>query len=193
VSTPQHEFLRVLSARLEAARIPFMVSGSLASSFHGQARATNDIDFVIDPDQASLLAFVRSLPQDWYVSEPAAVDAIRRRSMFNVIDTASGWKADLIVRKDRPFSENELRRRLSAQLLGTPLPVVSAEDSILSKLEWSKDAQSERQYRDALGVALVRWGELDRDYLAVWAKQLGVEDALDRLLREAESLRPAGQ
>jgi hypothetical protein len=167
-----------------------MVSGSLASSFHGHARATNDMDFVIDPDEPALLAFVRSLPDEWYVSEPAARDALRRRSMFNVIDTASGWKADLILRKDRPFSESEMRRSVSANVQGTPLPLVSAEDSILSKLEWAKDAGSHRQYQDALGVAVVRWDDLDREYLKRWATELGVQEDLDRLLRDAAALRP---
>jgi hypothetical protein len=190
VAPSQADFLRALSDRLLAARIPFMVSGSLASSFHGHARATNDMDFVIDPDEPALLAFVRSLPDEWYVSEPAARDALHRRSMFNVIDTASGWKADLIVRKDRPFSEGEMRRSVPANVQGTPLPLVSAEDSILSKLEWAKDAGSHRQYQDALGVAVVRWDDLDREYLKRWATELGVAEDLDRLLRDAAALRP---
>lgn len=183
MGSQQHEFLRALAERLDAAAIPFMVSGSLASSFHGPARATNDMDLVIDRDATTLRVFVRSLPEDWYVSEQAAFDALNRRSMFNVIDTASGWKADLIVRKDRPFSEAELRRRVPAQVLGTTLPVVSPQDSILSKLEWAKEAQSERQYQDALGVAVVRWHDLDR-------KELGVEEVPDRLLRDAAAALP---
>jgi hypothetical protein len=35
------------------------------------------------------------------VDVDAARDALRRRSMFNVIDQASGWKVDFIVRKSR--------------------------------------------------------------------------------------------
>ena len=35
--------------RLEAASIPYMVAGSHASSYHGQPRATQDVDLVIDP------------------------------------------------------------------------------------------------------------------------------------------------
>ena len=82
--------------------------------------------------------------------------------MFNVIDTASGWKADLIVRKDRPFSEEaNSPPAIGAGFLGTPLPVVSAEDSILSKLELIEGrtvgtAVPVTRY----GVALVRYGRI---------------------------------
>jgi len=36
-----------------------------------------------------------------------------------VIDLASGWKIDLIIRKLRPFSEEEFRRRQQVNLDGT--------------------------------------------------------------------------
>ena len=187
--TSQEVFFGEISRRLDAAGIPFMVSGSLASSLHGQPRATNAIDIVIDLDRTSLQAFVGSLPEEWYVSPDAATDALRRRSVFNVIDTLSGMKVDLIVRKERAFSEVEFQRRRPGPVLGSTAPVTSPEDTILSKLEWSKDGESERQYRDALGVALLRWDELDRDYLTKWGQELGVGHELARLLADAAAVR----
>lgn len=40
-------------------------------------------------------------PQRFYFDVDAARDALRRRTMFNVIDIASAWKLDLSVRKVR--------------------------------------------------------------------------------------------
>ena len=108
--------------------------------------------------------------------------------MFNVIDTASGLKADFIVRKARPFSAVELQRSREAAVLGTPVPVATAEDTILSKLEWSKAGESDRQYRDALGIAALRRGQLDWVYLERWAAELDVREELSRLRADAESL-----
>jgi hypothetical protein len=34
--------------------------------------------------------------------------------MFNVVDFATGWKVDLIIRKARPFSLKEFERRRPA-------------------------------------------------------------------------------
>ena len=40
-------------AQLERARVPYMITGSVASSYHGEPRATRDLDIVIDPDPVS--------------------------------------------------------------------------------------------------------------------------------------------
>lgn len=186
----QHEFLTALTALLVASDIPFMVSVSVASSFHGRPRATNDLDVVIDPTAEAIERLVKSLPTDWYISADAARQALRARSMFNIIDAESGWKADLIVRKDRPFSHEEFRPRKPADVFGVIVPVVTPEDSILSKLEWARDSGSERQFTDALHVALLRGADLDRAYLSNWAPALDVTDGLARLLNEVDRASP---
>jgi hypothetical protein len=182
----QKDFFQQLAALLTSAGIPFMVSGSLASSFHGRPRATNDFDIVVDPQPDSLDKFVDSLPSDWYISRDAARLALTQRSMFNVLDPEGGWKADLIIRKNRPFSVREFSRVVPATILGINVAVVTPEDSILSKLEWSRESGSERQFRDALDVASLNWKTLDRRYLAQWAKELNIEDLMIRLLREID-------
>ncbi|MCI0498823.1 MAG: nucleotidyltransferase family protein [Planctomycetales bacterium] len=184
----QDEFLRQIIRAFEQANIPYMISGSMGSSFHGQPRATNDADIVIDPTQKQLLAFIELLGPDCYVSKEAALQAIENRSMFNVIDTRSGGKADLITRKQRPYSQQEFARRIHANFLGIETYVLSPEDSILSKLEWSKGRQSEIQFKDAFGVLIAQKDKLDFEYLKKWAKELGIEDALNRLIKKSRKI-----
>ncbi len=50
------ELLQTVVEALDRAGIPHMVAGSVASTFHGEPRATQDIDFVIDPDATALRA-----------------------------------------------------------------------------------------------------------------------------------------
>jgi hypothetical protein len=167
-----------------------MVSGSLASAFHGEYRATNGVDVVVSLTESQLDRFLKSLPEKVYVSPDAAREALRDRSMFNVIHTSSGFKADLIIRKDRPFAIEEFNRRRRVEMLGIPLYVVSAEDAILSKLDWSRLDDSERQFRDALGIAIVQWESLDLEYLRRWSEDLNVNSLLADLLREAREQTP---
>jgi hypothetical protein len=102
------DFLARLTAKLAAAGIPHMVVGSFASSFHGVPRSSQDLDLVIDPDEVSLQRFLATLSaQEYYADADAALDALRRRGQFNIVDMATAWKADLIVRKARPFSVEE--------------------------------------------------------------------------------------
>jgi hypothetical protein len=185
--TDQNAFLERIIKALEHANIPYMISGSIGSSFHGQPRATNDADIVIDPTQQKMIAFIESLGSDCYVSKEAASQAFENRSMFNVIDIQLGYKADLIIRKNRPYSQQEFSRRTKATFLGIGAYVLSPEDSILSKLEWSKDRRSETQQKDALGVLMTQKDTLDFEYLKKWARELGVDDALRTLLKELDS------
>jgi hypothetical protein len=95
---------------LEAAGVPYMVTGSLASSFHGEPRATRDLDVVIDPDRAGLAHLVEQLVQrDFYVDRDTAFIALRERGQFNAIGP-DAWKVDFMIRRDRPFSIEEFNR-----------------------------------------------------------------------------------
>ncbi len=42
------DFLRRLTAALDTANMPYMLTGSLASALHGEPRATQDIDLVVE-------------------------------------------------------------------------------------------------------------------------------------------------
>lgn len=178
------DFLRRIVRHLEDAGVPYMVAGSLASTFHGRPRTTEDIDLVVELDAAALLRVLSLDPERYYVSEEAASDALRRESQFNVIDMETGWKADLIVRKSRPFSETEFSRRERVRLLGVDCHVASAEDTILAKLEWAKQGESERQLRDVVGVLSTRGDDLDVEYIEKWADALGIRDLWEQVLRQ---------
>ena len=108
---------------------------------------------------------------------------------INIIDFSSGYKSDIIVRKKRAFSREEFKRRKPVEILGGHFYIVSAEDSILSKLEWAQKGESERQFNDAVGVAEVQWGNLNIDYLKKWAKELDLVALLDRLITEVQKLQ----
>lgn len=177
------EFLRLVAARLQQADIPYMVVGSIASSFYGEPRSTHDVDIVIDPSAERLERFVREVASFLYVDATAAREALRRRDMFNVIDTSSGNKADLILRKNRPFNVSEFARRRFAD--PEEFMIASPEDVILSKLEWSKLGESERQFRDASNLYSIKKEKLDEAYLDRWAEELDVTDLLRRV-RESE-------
>ena len=172
--------LAVVVSVLDAAEVPHMVSGSVASARHGETRATQDIDIVIDPtpDQVDRICDeFRAL--GWYVGDGRA--ALDHRSQFNVIDTDTGWKIDLVIRRGRPFSLEEFARRVPTTLGEVDTWIVTVEDSILSKLEWAAASGSERQLSDVRSMLSQQGDTLDRAYLEHWAAELGVDDLLRRV------------
>ena len=167
--------LRSTCEALRRAGIPFMLTGSVATAFHGASRATMDIDFVIDPTETQLDAFVTEIEASGaYVSRAAAYDALSHRTMFNVIDGESGWKADFMIRKDRAFSEEEFRRREATEYCGMPLHVVTLEDVLLSKMEWAKLGGSARQIEDVRALLRLHRGSVDTRYVERWIDVLDV-------------------
>jgi hypothetical protein len=171
------DVLSRISVALNRAEISYMLSGSFASAFHGTPRATQDIDIVIAATTDQLRMFVKLLPADeYYVDLAAALEAHRRQSLFNVIDIVTGWKIDFIIRKSRPFSQEEFRRSMPVTLHGVELFVASVEDVVVSKLEWAKLAESSRQIEDVAGILSKRWDSLDREYLDKWIPELGLTE-----------------
>jgi hypothetical protein len=130
---------------------------------------------VISADRDKLKTLMQLFPsQDYYAPLQDALDAYRHRSMFNVLDMRSSWKIDFIFQKSTPFHVEAFRRRKSVTFEGVPTTVISAEDLIISKLEWSKMGESERQAMDAGIVAQKRLRHLDREYIEKWVRELGL-------------------
>lgn len=167
---------RVL-AILEATGTPYMLTGSFASSLYGRPRATQDLDFVVNVDPMTIRELVtRFRSAGFYVSDDAVRDALVFESQFNVIDIATGWKVDFILRKSRPFSFEEFSRRRSIEHEGWTLHVATAEDILIAKLEWAHRANSARQLEDAAGVLEMQGETLDLPYLERWIRDLGLEE-----------------
>jgi hypothetical protein len=178
------QLLAAVVALLDRATIAYMVTGSLASSYHGEPRATRDVDIVIDPDARRLMQLVEGLTAaGFYVDQDVAADALARRSQFNAIGP-DATKVDFIIRRDRPFSIEEFGRRQRADLLGTPAYVTTAEDLIVAKLEWAVASGSERQLDDVAGILEISSG-LDRAYIDRWVASLGLDDAWRSVRTEA--------
>jgi len=160
-----------------------MVSGGVATLAHGEPRFTADADIVIAPSAEQLERFVTLFrASEAYVSREAAIEALRERTMFNLVDSRSGWRADLVLLKSDPFSRVEFERRRLIETLGLRVTGVSPEDLVLSKLSWGKNSASEKQLRDVAGILRIQRDALDLEYLRRWAKELGVAETLEELL-----------
>src|SRR5690348_6395223 len=170
------EVFRRITAKLDQANVPYMVTGSFASALYGSARSTQDIDIVIAPTAEQLRTFIQILGHQYYAELEAALEALRQESLFNVIDGISGWKIDLILRKSRPFSQEEFLRRQRVSFHGVELFVASAEDVIIAKLEWAKLGESQRQIQDVAAILNIRGSLLDQAYIEKWIPQLGLAE-----------------
>ncbi len=172
--------LEGVTRHLERAGIPYMVTGSIAANFYAVPRMTRDIDIVVELSERDIERLVKTFEKDFYLEPEAVQAAVRSKGMFNLIHHEYVIKVDFVVRKESEYRRKEFSRRKRVSVDGQYFYVVTAEDLILSKLEWAKDSESEVQLSDVRNL-LKSVKRLDRRYLARWAKQLGIESLYRRV------------
>ncbi len=188
--------LEALRASLEVIRafedldVPYLVGGSLASSFHGTPRSTNDADLVADLRLANVPPLAAALEGNFYLDRDRIRDAVRRRSSFNVIYLETMFKVDVFVLKNDPLAREEMRRRQRVVVdeeTGRAIDIASPEDTVLQKIVWYRlgSSASQRQWDDILGVLKVQRDDLDREYLERWSAHLDVSDLLRQAVRDS--------
>jgi len=174
---------------LDDLEVRWFLGGSLASSIHGIPRATLDADIVADLRAPLVSSFLRVLGKDWYMEEQSVRDAIRNRSCFNLIHLGSAMKVDIFVPKLRRFEGGQFSRALRipvAEGSTIKIPVCSAEDIVLAKLEWYRAGGelSDRQWGDILSVLRVNAKNLDFEGMRERAIELAVSDLLASALTQ---------
>lgn len=181
---------RLVAAAFDAAGVRYFLGGSMASAVYGEARSTRDIDLVAAMLPHHVEPFLAPLGNAFYADAEAINAAVAARRSFNVIHLDTMVKVDIFIPQGDAFARSQFSRRTAMQLSHddpTPIYVASAEDTVLSKLQWYRDggSVSDRQWNDVLGVLKVQGATLDRAYLEAWARELGLTDLLRRALEDA--------
>ena len=182
--------LRIV-ATLDDLGVPYVLGGSLASSLMGEPRATADVDLAVRLAEEQVAPLVQALASEFYVSEDAARNAVRRRASFNLVHLETIQKVDLFVLGDDLLDRRQFEGRTRVLVSEEPrreLWVGSAEDQILRKLSWYRAGgeTSDRYWRDVLGILAVQRGRLDVKTLRVLASELELDDLLERALDDAD-------
>jgi hypothetical protein len=169
----QLEFVKFVAGSLDLARVPYMLTGSVAMALYAEPRMTRDLDLVIECPPRAVDELIRLLEPSCYLDADAVHRAFETYGMFNIIHRQLVIKADFIVRKDDPYRRMEFSRRREDVIDGVRIWVVAPEDLILSKLVWSKESRSARQLSD-VRLLLGAVANLDNEYLDRWAAHHGV-------------------
>lgn len=171
------DVLRIVSERLDAAQIPYMLTGSYALAFYTTPRMTRDLDLVISLDGDDVGAIVRVFESDFYIDADEVRSSVLTQRPFNLMHLKSGIKVDFIIRKSAEYRQVEFARRKQVNLAGVTTWIATREDLILSKLVWAKDSASELQQRDVRSLINE---SVDLGYVEQWAKRLGVDALLSK-------------
>jgi hypothetical protein len=177
---------------LEDLQLTYAVGGSMAGTFHGEPRTTNDIDVLVALDQQGAQRLIEVLSDDYYVPHQAIKDAVRTHSSFNLVHIPSSFKVDLFVAGHSSLDQEQLARRIRVRLRrNAPHSVwlTSPEVLIVRKLLWRRSAQnaSQRQWLDVVSILRTQDGRLDEALMNSLAADLDLGQALDEAREAARS------
>lgn len=170
---------------LHRQNVAYFITGSLASSIHGEFRATKDVDVVAMLERRHLARLTEECSAEFFADLDQAITALETGTSFNLIHRGTYFKVDVFPCVTA-FDREATRRAIDVVPPGGhgPLRVATKEDILLAKLRWYRlgDEQSEVQQRDIEGLVALNRDHFDRAYLSRWAEALGVDDLLRRFL-----------
>lgn len=167
------ELLQRIANELENTKIPYMLSGSIALNHYSIPRMTVDIDIVIELYEENLSNFLNIFGENYYLNKETVLIETKKHGMFNVIDFETGFKIDFIIRKESDYRKHEFLRRRKVEIANFEVWIVSAEDLVISKIEWIQQLQSDKQITDIKN--LLAYPEIDKVYIKDWCNKIGLK------------------
>ena len=182
--------LRIVTRILEEVGLRYVIGGSLASGIHGELRATNDIDILIELPLGRVRTLVSAMKPEFDIGEDTVLATVTAGRSFSTLHIEMHVKVDFFPAGDSVLDRLELERRQGHRLSSEPtrdLYFATAEDIVLRKLDWFRRSGGhlERQLRDVVGVLKLQREALDRTYLESMAARIGLTELLQQCLEDA--------
>jgi hypothetical protein len=154
-------------------QILYYVTGGVAASTHGEPRSTLDLDLVVQISSRDVEELAAILTQQGFYCPASAIEEVQQglRNSFQATHQVSIASVDIYLSDGSDFAVSQMSRRL---WIDAGFYVSSAEDTVLQKLRWRQTSQSEKQWRDVLGILKLQQTDLDDAYLDTWAARLGL-------------------
>ena len=180
------EAVVALVSTLERLAIPYVLTGSLASNFHGIPRSTRDADFVVDLPAEAVERIARALPSELAMDSLPSFETVTGTTRYLVRLRGSVFVVELFLLSDDAHDVARFARRLRIEALGRQLSVPTVEDVIVTKLRWAAGGARAKDIEDVRNVIAVSGAHIDWAYVRSWCARHRTIALLDRVL---ETLR----
>jgi len=174
------DLLDLFVVPLARAGIAHLVSGSVASMFYGEPRATLDVDVAIQLPAGRIPLLESCFPSDAFYLPPAEVLHIElsrpTHGHFNVIHLDSGYKADFYPSRDHPYLSWAVSRAVPLDLGEVTIRLAPPEYVILWKLEFLRLSREDKHVRDIRGILQVSADRIDLPFLKQAIRETGLQE-----------------
>lgn len=173
-----------VAVALSVSGTPYLLSGSFASNYYGIPRSTKDADFIVQLAGAAGAEFGRLLGDDFILDPQLSFETVTGTYRQYIRHRKRRFKIELFILSQDPHDQERFRRRQGVDILGRKVWLLSAEDSIVSKLRWARD----KDRSDIRSVMTVQRGKLDWDYIQKWCREHGTLDLMEEIRRSVPEI-----
>jgi hypothetical protein len=165
-----------LADGLAELQVPWYVFGAQAALIWGRPRLTTDVDVTVGAVPGGMPALLAALePRGFTMRIDATPDFVRQTRVLPLMHASSGLAADLVL-AGPGLEDDFLARAVRVDVGGATVPVISAEDLIVTKIL----AGRPKDIEDIRGVLAERGAQLDmgrvRTVLGMLEQALGQSD-----------------
>jgi Nucleotidyltransferase of unknown function (DUF6036) len=169
---------------LDRAAIDYVVVGSLASSFYGVARSTQDADVVISCERGQVADLARELGSEFVRDPQMAFETVTSTTKTLISEKQSKFQIEAFNLSDDPHDQERFARRRKVKMYGCDAYILTVEDVIVTKTRWLHIAGRAKDDSDLRAVIQVQGSKIDWPYVESWCDRHGTRELLDRLRNE---------
>jgi predicted nucleotidyltransferase len=167
--------LRALNER----HVPYMIVGSLSSSLYGEARSTEDADFVVQLGDTPLSALMENIGPGFTIDRQMGFETVTGTTRYHIQHTESEFLIELFELTNDPHNQQRFARRRQTSFAGVAAFVPTAEEVIIQKLRWYQRGRRPEDIADAENVLEGQMPTLDLGYTRLWCDQHGTRGLLE--------------
>lgn len=167
---------------LKETKTPYLLIGGLAASLLGEARITNDADFIIVIDDEKLRTFLKRAKQKGFkFPEKKLWETFSLKGIFRLL--CPGLHVDFI-RASTEMEKQAFKRKKKTKLFGKAIFIPSPEDMILFKTIPGREID----LIDIKRILVRHWEKIDQKYLEEWAMKISDEAEDTRIYYRLKNL-----
>ena len=160
---------------------PWMIVGSFSTNYYGIPRSTKDADFVLRLEGKSIRELVSLLGADFQLDPQAAFETVTATVRYRIGHPSSDFQIEVFLLSDDAHDQSRFARRVSVSMFGRAAFIPTAEDCVVTKLRWLRDAGRGKDEDDIRNLLSVQQDRIDWDYLLSWCERHGTREILDRI------------
>jgi hypothetical protein len=161
--------------------IPYVIVGGFALAGWGRARATMDVDVIMQLNEADVPRTVKALREGGFsIKAEDITDALRRKEHFSIFNSDTIFHVDAKGVYGKKEART-LQSRITIRFSDYEMPISNLEDTIANKLRFGR----EQDLEDAVALMIANRASLKMDALQALCNDYGLLKELRALVRKA--------